>query len=703
MDADEKKIMDALAASADDVDVPASLAPDAVRARLVALEAQSTSDAAPGAEEAPAAGRGAAPQKKRRQWFVPAVAAACLALLCGVGVLAASATGILGTQAPNGSTISAAAPARGQSSVEAGAVSAVPTAESYDQLDELAAAQFSAPSRSMGGIEATAEAASAAEDSALMDGAAGSPAAGDFSQTNVRTEGVDEADVVKTDGRALFALQSYGNRLVILSADDGQMEQVAAIEADEGESFSELYVSEGRLFLIVDAYDFEGGGATTRVDTYDIADAGDPRLVATLEQGGYYHSSRLTGGYLYLFTNFYPQYGISAAETERYVPSVDGEVLACDDVFVPACAAGPDYLVVSSMNTDAPGEVVERKALAGASSVYVSTDSIYVYGPEYLPVNQMARAFGEVDGEEGAAIADGDDAADAADATGMAMDETMDFWYPYASDDTIICKLSYHEGSIDSVGETRVAGFVDDGFSIDEYEGNTRVITTVYGDDGSMSNNVYVLDAQLHLIGSLTNLAPGERVYSARLMGPIGYFVTYRETDPLFSVDLSDPANPRVLGELKIPGFSEYLHPWGEGRLLGIGMATSEDGIVTEGLKLSMFDVSNPADVSEEATLVLEDSYWAQALYDHRAVFADVERGLVGFSAEGEDEAYYLFKYEPTEGFSEALCDELGEWAYNGARGVRIGEVLYVVGEGQATSFSLATFDAIDRADISEP
>ena len=137
------------------------------------------------------------------------------------------------------------------------------------------------------------------------------------------------------------------------------------------------------------------------------------------------------------------------------------------------------------------------------------------------------------------------------------------------------------------------------------------------------TNGLYILASNMKEVGSITGLAEGEQVYSARLLGDTGYFVTYEKTDPLFSVDLSDPKNPKIIGKLKIPGFSEYLHFYGENQLLGIGMDVDEDGVTTDGVKLSMFDVSDPSDVKEIETYVLEGTYGTDAGYDYKAVFGE--------------------------------------------------------------------------------
>lgn len=220
-------------------------------------------------------------------------------------------------------------------------------------------------------------------------------------------------------------------------------------------------------------------------------------------------------------------------------------------------------------------------------------------------------------------------------------------------------------------------------------------MTTSFGNAGGESENgVYVLDSSLAVIGSITGLARDESVYAARLMGDTGYFVTFRQTDPLFTVDFSDPRDPRIVGRLKIPGFSEYLHPFGEGLLLGIGMDVEDDGRVTNGVKLSLFDVADPKDVRETDKLVLDGIFWSDALADYRCVFADGGRGIVGFPVSGDDGAEYrCFALGDGTGFREVLSVPFGDeglWA--GPRAVRIGEVLYVANGSVMRSIDLTDF-----------
>ena len=234
--------------------------------------------------------------------------------------------------------------------------------------------------------------------------------------------------------------------------------------------------------------------------------------------------------------------------------------------------------------------------------------------------------------------------------------------------------------------------FRSDSFSIDEYKDHLRVVVT----DGDV-NAVYVLNKELETVGSIDNLAKDERVYSARLMGDTGYFVTFRETDPLFSVDLSDPENPEIIGSLKIPGFSDYLHPYGGGRLLGIGMNVDEDTMITDGVKLTMFDISDPADVKEEDTFVLKNVYSTDVSYDYKACLADAARNIIGFSGytDGGQE-YFIFEYDSNNGFICKMEEEINGSGGSGARGVYINQTLYVIEGNIIEAYSLKDYGKVD-------
>ena len=193
-------------------------------------------------------------------------------------------------------------------------------------------------------------------------------------------------------------------------------------------------------------------------------------------------------------------------------------------------------------------------------------------------------------------------------------------------------------------------------------------------------NCLFLLDENLKVTGKLNHIAVGETVYAARYLGDMAYFITYRNTDPLFAADLSDEKNPKLVGELEITGFSEYLHFWGEDKLLGLGYET--DNGTQEGLKLVMFDMSNPAELKTLGSKVLDKASYSPALYQYKAVLADPEENLIGFVTEsynrGVKRRYELYRWNGKD-FERILSEELND-GYEGEnyRGLYIGERFYI-------------------------
>jgi uncharacterized secreted protein with C-terminal beta-propeller domain len=229
---------------------------------------------------------------------------------------------------------------------------------------------------------------------------------------------------------------------------------------------------------------------------------------------------------------------------------------------------------------------------------------------------------------------------------------------------TTIHKITIADGRIEYKSQGEVPGYVLNQFSMDEYQGYFRIATTTGGFwDGVAQNRIYVLDEDLNIVGRLENLAPGEEIYSARFMGSRAYLVTFKKIDPLFVIDLSDPANPEVLGELEIPGYSDYLHPYDETHIIGVGKDTADMGSFAwyQGVKIALFDVSDPENPMEISKYVIgdrgTDSY---ALYDHRAFLFSRSKNLLVIPvqlAEIDEEDY-------PEGVPP---DAYGEYVWQGA------------------------------------
>lgn len=651
----------------EDTQVPASLEPEQIEKMLMKKKKEKTA--------------------RYRRKYAGIAAAACLCLAVGV---TAALTGQRGDDSSSGAEIgsetgNAGEAAEGESTESE---TKIASAADYDQIYDYIQAElkyqekqakkqarmYSGETVSDGGEIASADSAAmdsgSAQNAAAYSGADSTGTSG-YSDTNVREESVGEADVVKTDGSRLYVMS--GNRVEIVDIASEEMEEIAAVTVDPDSYIRELYVEGSRMAVFYTQSKFtQEDGIEVRsrefacTDVYDISDPSAPVKLNTFSQSGVYNTMRVKDGYAYVISSFYPDTASPRSDVGAYVPSVQGGTLEADRIFMPEQEMGSEYTVITAFSLADPQEQTDSKAVFGSAGLcYVSSENIYVTETCY----------------------DTDD-------TGMSR--------------TAVRKVAYHDGQLEGAAQAKVDGMLKDSFCIDESNGYLRLVTTITSDNGVMpisgdssaaepdsSNALYVLDGELQVTGEIRDLAPGETVYSARFMGDTGYFVTFRQVDPLFSADLSDPASPQIIGELKIPGFSEYLHPYGEGLLLGIGMDVDEEGVTTEGVKLSMFDISDPGNVTEASVYVMEDMYGTDAAYDYKAVFADVEKNLFGFRAYGGNgDVYSVFSYDAAEGFRKVFSREL---TYGGdARGLYAGERFYLVVGNTVESYTLSGFEKID-------
>lgn len=483
----------------------------------------------------------------------------------------------------------------------------------------------------------------------------------DFSTTNLQTEGVDESDIIKTDGKYIYRV--WNHKVEIYDISNITPQKVAEITPETesaADEVEEMYLDNNQLILIMqteeaalqssdveesvacsDTY-YMMNRSSTQILTYDISDRAAPVLSQSMKQDGTYHTSRKVGETLYLFTDYWmqlPEYEQKTAvdaKLSTWIPSVGGELIGAEDIYLPE--TGNYGLVISSVNCQNLDTPLDTKMIVqNTAEVYVSNSSIYLYG-------------------------NGD----------------------FDSTDTQIARFAMEDGKLTPIGAAMVSGYVMDTFAINEFDGYLRVLTTDWDDENA--NAVYVYDGQMNLVGQITGIAPGEEIYSARFLKNTGYFVTYHNTDPLFTVDFSDPKNPVLKGELKITGFSEYLHFWGDDKLLGIGYETDPTTGVRQGLKLSMFNISDPSNVTEESKFVIENADSSPALYNYKCVLADVKKNLIGFTinhyGENVTQNYLVFSYE--NGFVNLLSESLGgdENAGWNDRGLYVGNYFYLTENG---------------------
>lgn len=661
----EKEILDKIKQSTEKTPVPESLAPDQI---MKMLEEHNSTQAS-----------GHIPKKhgfSRGHRMRGGLIAAALVLVVGIGAH---------IRQQNLSSDSATFSTKGSSSIgtssgKLASSDTLETATDYDEVytylqsyqDELDSSSVTGSTDSgivMYSNETADSGARTDSSSSSSDSATASARAVDtsFSDTNVRTEGVGEADIVKTDGSYLYTLKANSQEISIVDIRSDQMKVVSSISLNENFQASEFYLSDQKLFVLGNMQNTQVDsdsktlyrGSCTRIQTYDLADINNPKSIGTVDQSGYYRTSRFKDGYLYVFSDYYIYDTITKKDYPSYVPLVGDNLLKQSDIYLPTNHAADQYLVVSSVSASSPDKAADQKAVMSENGeVYVSENNIYIY--EYTNSSILADNLA-------------------------------------AKNQTILRKLSYNKGKLSGSAQGKVKGYLNDSFSIDEYDNTLRLVTTVTHNVGSssQSNAVYVLDANLKTIGKIEDLAKNEQIYSARFLGDTGYFVTYEQTDPLFSVDFSDPENPKILGKLKIPGFSEYLHFYSDNLLLGIGMDTDENGI-TNGVKISMFDISDPSDVKEVSKYTLDQYYYSDVFSDYRAALVDPEKNLIGFPLSGSANQYVILSYDKDQGFQVQMQEEVNGNSYLGTRGVYANEKFYVINGNAIEAYRMGDYVKID-------
>ena len=501
-------------------------------------------------------------------------------------------------------------------------------------------------------------------DAGAADTAANQKVTGeaDYSQTNVREAGVDEGDVVKTDGSYLYILKSSGS-VRIVDIRGTKMKEIAEIQPEKlNESIEDLYLDGDRLMLVTTGYESSMKEAEsdmytvnryqyTALTVYDITEREHPEMTGRITQEGDYRQSRKNGDYVYLLTQYSPSLGDSF-EDSSVMPLVNEQKLAISDVYLPDQTSQPDYLVASGINIQDPENVISSKAIvSGAADFYMSSDNLFICNNNWN------------DGKSS----------------------------------TEILRFACEDGEITAGAMCELPGFLNDTFSLDEYQGYLRVLLTE--DSNGESNSLYILDADMQVTGAIRDLADGETIRSARFMGTIAYFVTFRQTDPLFCADLSDPDNPQILSELKLTGFSSYLHPYGDHLLLGVGYEAEEETGSQTGVKLSMFDISEPSQVEELDKYVIKGASYLPSDYDYKAILADGEKNLIGFVCDGE---YLVFSYDEEKGFQNLLTYTMSDWEYwdgdASCRGVYAGDEFYIVDQDEVLCFDMnQDFTLTDR------
>ena len=443
------------------------------------------------------------------------------------------------------------------------------------------------------------------------EGGAEQSAVPDFSSTNVQEAGVDEPDIVKTDGRTVYAIAD--GKLHALDVTGAAPRPIGALTLD-GAYGHQLLIRGNRLLVMGSSY---GGAPMTRdvvasaaqvvLSEVDISDPAAMKVLRTMTMEGALVDARLTGATARVVVGASPDPirppAVASAPVRRFVPrtvlksNISGRTLrrsvaACDDIRHPRRFSGLDLLTVLTIDLDKGLFDVDRDAImAGAQTVYASTTGLYIASQRYVPALEAGRDV------------------------------------PARS------RTEIHRFEASKPGETSyassgsVAGFVLNQYSLSEFDGALRVASTEqpgwFGAELKRDSESFVTvlgerGSELVLLGRAEGLGKGERIYAVRFAGDKGYVVTFRQVDPLYTLDLSRKTDPRVVGELKLLGYSAYLHPISDDLLLGVGQDATAQGR-TQGTQLSLFDVSDPRRPARRAQASLGAHASSTAEYDPHA------------------------------------------------------------------------------------
>lgn len=573
----------------------------------------------------------------------------------------------------------------------------LPKVENFENFYKLAKEQEESATNSRYWNETMEESATNAEksDSVSQDGE-------DYSKTNIQENSVDEADIVKTDGRYIYSISHVNGKSKIIITDANLPEQLTVVSVVEEENFTprELYLFDGKLIVIGtwDEYQYktvvlEVGEDTsyvskikTVVKVYDLQEISVPKEIRRVEVEASYLSSRLIEGNLYFVCQRFVNTSqllrgtIDEANEAEYLPIYQDSVkeeekqIGFDEIYYFEDRNDSNYLMMAGINLKEEQKEVEIKTFLGAGEqTYCSEKNMYLATTKNS-YNSKTREIENIT--------------------------------------TQILKFELKDGNINFKADTEIDGYINNQFSMDESKNYFQIATTIgngFVIDENVSNTLYVLDENLKEVGKLENLAVGERIYSVRYTENRAYIVTFKQVDPLFVIDLQDKRNPKVLGEVKIPGYSTYLHPYDDTHMIGFGYDVTEDGKQTNGIKISMFDLTDEKNPKELHTIKIDNGQFVHSdvLYDHKALLFSKEKNIIAFpiTRYQKGKSIYeadVYQYSFENGFTKKGSLQSNSENYEGRieRIIYINDMIYTIAENKIQAFHIDTLEKISEIKI---
>lgn len=530
------------------------------------------------------------------------------------------------------------------------------------------------------------------------------------STTNNQVDGVEEGDVVVVKDGFIYSVKDQGIT-VVNAKDPKHLKLATSIKLKESQYISKLALYDNLLIAIGDEYIEKAGTAMVTASFYDISNPGNPKHVRHVGQEGFLQDIRITKDTLYIIGNMYPNYWMLQEDKKaelkpKTFDSAAGSAytsLPLEKISILPNTMDGTYSLITAVDlkNGAKTTANTKGYLGGSSGLYMSENALYLTTPIYEN-NQAAPSNKRV----------------------------MDMiWLPRSAD-TQIFKWNVDGTTLNFAGSTEVKGTVLNQYSMDEYKGNFRIFTTegnTWDEKSTSYNHLFILDEHLKPLGSVKDMAPGEKIYSARFMGEKAYVVTFKQVDPLFVIDVANPKKPAVLGELKIPGFSNYLHPIDETHLMGIGYDTEQrydaytkrNFTVTTNMKMSLFDVSDFSNPKEQSTVKIggKGSY-SDVQYNPKALFRNKEFNYFGFpvvlydAGKGDEIVYQghgaqIYEITADKGIvlkgniiNRNTNEPYENWEQVVQRVVYIDDALYTIARNEVKSYQLNDFKPLDTLTI---
>ena len=465
----------------------------------------------------------------------------------------------------------------------------------------------------------------------------------DYSKTNIQVEGVDEADIIKTDGDYIYSISN--KNVVITNVKDPTKIEIET-KLSENSVPCDLLLYKDKLVVISSDsnnsstnYYWSRSIGSTEVTIYNTKDKANPKLEKRFKLNEGYNTSRVIDGNLYIFSSGYlkKDNSVTTNKVEReYEEGYETKEIKLSNIkYIKDNKSNKQTIIAEVDLNNIKNDIKVNSYLIDMDNAYVSKNNIYLlneqYDSESIKISSLFTLWGV-----------------------FGLFRAIDEDYSY-NDNTYIFKFNIDKNKgVVYKNNTKIDGEIINQYSLDEKDNNLRIaLYTEYG------SRIAVLDENLKLLGETSKVAKGEKMYSSRFMGDRAYLVTYQNTDPLFTIDLSDPKNPKVLGKLEIPGYSTYLHPYDENHIIGIGMNTEErvtkdyngrvisERAVVTGMKMALFDVSDINNPKEIDSTPIGDSRTVSAILSNpKALLFSKEKNLLAIPVNNYKEDFSVKEYE---------------------------------------------------------